>query len=410
MATIPTSHRANRAAPQWWAAVLLGIATIGAYGTAQYAIGTLVPAIAADTGWSRSTLTLGYSIGVLAQGGVALLAGREFDRRGSQYVFLAALSVGSVALFAASFAPGPLFFVVAWGSGAAAFGGGLYYSVTMPSVARIYPARRAAALSVLTFLGAFAAPVFSPGTAMLLEAFGWRDAIRVLVAASVFCVLPSALLVRAPGAALPTAQTPSLGGWRTALGVPMVRRALLVVMLAGAANSALLVHQVSALQAGGLTLGAASAFAGARGGFQLAGRILLVPLTSALGTRGAMTVCYAAAVTAVVALIGTVVTGAVPLVLYFSVMGGVSLGLLSPLHGLFQAEAYGDEWLGRLNGVSVILVGIAGAGVAWLAGLLADSRGGFVAAITVIALLQAAAMLLVTPLVRPNARHPGSDL
>jgi hypothetical protein len=38
------------AARRWWAATLLGLATIGAYGTAQYAIGTLLSAIATDTG------------------------------------------------------------------------------------------------------------------------------------------------------------------------------------------------------------------------------------------------------------------------------------------------------------------------------------------------------------------------
>ena len=265
--------------------------------------------------------------------------------------------IGSAGLIVALFATSPLFFVLAWGSGAAAYGGGLYYSITMPAVARLYPGRRAAALSMLTFLGAFAAPGFSPGTAWLLEAFDWRDAIRALVAASVLCVLPCALLVRAPAAVLPSVHGSTCTGWRAALAIPTVRRALLIIMLAGAANSALLIHQVSALQAGGLTIGAASGFAGARGGFQLVGRVLLVPLTNAMGTRGAMAACYAAAVTAVAALIGLVATGFVPLALYFAVIGGMSLGLLSPLHGLFQAEMYGDEWLGRLNGVGVVLVG-----------------------------------------------------
>jgi hypothetical protein len=261
----------------------------------------------------------------------------------------------------------------------------------------LYSERRAAALSVLTFLGALAAPIFSPGTAVLLDAFGWRGAIRALVVLSVMCVLPAALLVRAPGATVPSVSSVRLGGWHAALSVRTVRRALLIVMLAGAANSALLIHQVSALQAGGLTIGAASGFAGARGGFQLAGRVLLVPLSSAVGTRGAMIACYAAAVTAVAALIGLVVTALVPLALYFAVVGGMSLGLLSPLHGLFQAEEYGDEWLGRLNGLSVILVGIAGATVAWLVGFLADLPGGFVVGIALIAMLQVAALVLVAP-------------
>ena len=73
---------------RWWPAVLLGLATIGAYGTAYYAIGVLIPVIAEDTGWRSSLLSAGFSLGVLGQGAVALLAGHTFDRRGSRPVLL----------------------------------------------------------------------------------------------------------------------------------------------------------------------------------------------------------------------------------------------------------------------------------------------------------------------------------
>ena len=67
----------------WWPAALLGLATIGAYGTAYYAIGVLLPVIAAETGWRGSLLSGGFSLGVLGQGAVALWCGHTFDRRGS---------------------------------------------------------------------------------------------------------------------------------------------------------------------------------------------------------------------------------------------------------------------------------------------------------------------------------------
>jgi MFS family permease len=109
----------------WLPVVLLGLATIGAYGTTQYAIGTLLPAIAAAEGWSIGTLAGSYALAVLTQGAVALIAGHEFDRRGSRRVLLTALIVGALALFSTSFASSPWTFMLGWAAGGAAFGGGM---------------------------------------------------------------------------------------------------------------------------------------------------------------------------------------------------------------------------------------------------------------------------------------------
>ncbi|MDA1003567.1 MAG: MFS transporter, partial [Chloroflexi bacterium] len=116
----------------WIPAAALGLATIGAYGTAYYAIGVLIPVMSTETGWSTGALSGGFSIGVLGQGAVALIAGRTFDRHGSRPVLAPALIVGAALLMAASFAQTPWQFVAAWGVGGAAVGGGLYYNVTMP--------------------------------------------------------------------------------------------------------------------------------------------------------------------------------------------------------------------------------------------------------------------------------------
>ena len=74
----------------------------------------------------------------------------------------------------------------------------------------------------------------------------------------------------------------------------------------------------------------------------------------------------------------------------------MSLGLLSPLNGLLQAEAYGDASLGRLTGVTVIAVSIAGWIGSWGTGLVADATGNVLLPFAMIAALQLAA---VVPLV-----------
>ncbi|MGE0541468.1 MAG: MFS transporter [Dehalococcoidia bacterium] len=377
---------------RWWPALLLGLATIGAYGTAYYAIGVLIPVIAEETGWSSSLLSAGFSLGVLGQGGIALLAGHTFDRRGSRPVLLPAIALGATLLLLASMAQAPWHFVLTWALGGAIIGGGLYYNVTMPVTARLYPNHRAAAFSILTLLGALASPIFYPVAAWFVDLWGWRGGLQGLIVLTVLCVAPAALFVRAPAASRPRDDV-TADSLIAALRRPAVYRVLLVFALAGLANAAVLLHQVGALQAAGLSLAAASAFAGMRGAFQIPGRLFLTPLTARFGVRGAIGGCYALGATASLALL-IAVGGTAPFLFgfYFTAIGGIAFGLLSPLNGLFQTEVYGDARLGTLNGVSVVVTSIAAALGAWLAGLLVDLTGSYLPMVAAVALLQALAV------------------
>jgi predicted MFS family arabinose efflux permease len=262
----------------------------------------------------------------------------------------------------------------------------------MPVTARLYPHHRAAAFSILTLLGALASPIFYPVAAWFVDLWGWRGGLQGLIALTVLCVAPAALFVRAPGASR-SRDDAVAGSLIAALRRPAVYRVLIVFALAGLANSAVLLHQVGALQAAGLSLATASAFAGARGAFQIPGRLFLTPLTSRFGVRGAIGGCYALGATASLALLFAV-AGTAPLLFaaYFTAVGGIAFGLLSPLNGLFQTEVYGDARLGTLNGVSVVITSIAAALGAWLAGLLVDLTGSYLQMVAAVALLQALAV------------------
>ena len=389
---------------RWWPAALLGLATIGAYGTAYYAIGVLIPVIAEETGWRGGFLSAGFSLGVLGQGAVALYFGHVFDRRGSGPVLLPALVTGAALLVLASLAQASWQFVGAWALGGAVIGGGLYYNVTMPMTTRLFPQHRATAFSVLTLLGALASPIFYPLAAWVVDLWGWRGGLRALITVTVLCVAPAALLIRAPAAAS-AHDGGGAGGLGAVLCRPAIYRVLVVFVLAGLANSAVLLYQVSALQAAGLSLAVASGFAGARGFFQIPGRLFLTPLTARVGVRGAIGGCYALAGTATLALM-IALGGTAPMLcaVYYAALGGVSLGLLSPLNGLFQAEVYGDARLGTLNGVSVIVSSVAAAAGAWLAGLIVDATGSYVLMAAAATVLQA---LAVVALVWQRAAESG---
>jgi len=375
----------------WWPAILLGLSTIGAYGTAYYAIGVLIPVISNDTGWSTGALSGGFAIGTIIAGGVAVASGRLFDRRGSRLVLLPGLAMGAGAFLVASWAQTPVQFVAAWALGAAAIGGTSYYNITMPILSRMFADQRAAALSILTLFGAVASTIFYPLTGLFTEEWGWRGALRGLVVVMVLLMLPAAARVSAPPARV--AADVARSSVREALRDPAVTRALLMFVLMAIGSSALLLHQVAAMQAAGLTLALASGMAGARGLFQLFGRLMLAPLIRWFGLPRTIGICYVAAATSTIALLAAQGgVSAVVLVAYFSAMGGMSLGLLSPLNGLFSAEVYGDRHLGTLTGVATVLGSLSSATGAWLAGVMADQTGSYSTSIAAVLVLQIAAL------------------
>lgn len=392
----------------WWPVVLLGIATIGSYGTVYYAIGVLIPVISADTGWGIGVLSGGFSIAVLGQGGIAVAAGRLLDRHGSRSVLIPSLIVGTAALLLSSVARDAWQFALAWSLGGAAIGGSLFYNVTMPITARLFRDRRASAFSLLTLFGALASPIFYPMAGWMTGAWGWRGALQGLICLMVLCVLPAATLVRAP-AEPSNAASPPMRRLGDVLSQPRVQMSLVIFGCAALANSALLLHQVPALQAAGLSLAAATSYAGARGAFQIPGRLLLAPLTHRFGIRRSICICYLAAASAALALgIAIELDLTTVSVLYFTVVSGMSLGLLSPLNGLFQTETFQERDWGMLSGVTVLVTSLASAAGATLSGLAVDVTGRYTPGLLAIGVLQIIAVLLL--IVQERAHEPSPAL
>lgn len=367
----------------WRDAALLGLATIGAYGVVNYAFGVFLDPLHEDTGWSTGALSFAYSGGVLLSGAAAVVAGRTLDRRGSRPVMLVSLAAGCLGFLAAAEARDITWFVVCWAVTGGTVAGGLYYHVTLAATARLYPNRRAAAVSVLTLIGAFSSPIFNPAVAWMLEAWGWRDTLRALAALLVVCVAPAALLVHAEPVPAPPRTPGGRGAWRE----PVVWRLMLAACFAAGASSALILHQVSAIRSLGLPLATAASLGGARGLMQIPGRLMLAPLTSWLGVHGAQLLAYALLAAGAAALVfaeGLVAAW------FFVGAAGVAIGLSAPLNGLLAAEAYGPR-LGTFSGMQQGAMSVASAGGAWLAGVAVDRTGGYGLTLAGIAVLEAAA-------------------
>lgn len=373
---------------------VLGLITISVYGSWYYAFGVLLDAIILDTGWEEPVLTTAFA-GSLLVGGVGSLAGGLIlDRLGSRLVFglaallgLAAFQVAGLTESSAVFA-----FAVALGGGAYAALG--FYHVTQTAAVRISPEASVKAIAVLTIWGAFASAIYIPLAAWMVENNGWRPTLRILTMTAAVALALGALLVDTRVGEAPRAKL-VVSELKDSLRLPATRRFVIAVALIGMGVSTVLVYQVPAMTAAGLSLGAASFWAGFRGFAQLGGRLPLMPIVSRLGIAGSLRLAVGAITFGMLVL---AVAGTSWLAAVYALVAGFGIGALSPLQGMRAREVFGASSLGTAMGLLTFLFLVAGAIGPAVAGVIAsatESRALPVAAGAVVTF--GAALLLRSP-------------
>jgi len=353
----------------------LGLLTIVTYGACYYAYGVLIQPIGADMHWPPAALGAIFSAVLLITGVGGILAGGLLDRAGEQPLFLLAATAGAGAMLVASFQTGLLPFAIAYAGGCGLVGALGFYHITQSVAARAAPAEPARAIIWLTLIGALAGPIYLPLTGWLVEAAGWRDAIRVDAASVLVAFLLAAILVRGRGGGRRSRPRQSAAralvlAWHQ----PVMRAWLLATLISGAAVDALLVYQIPAMVKFGLPLGVAAAVAGFRGLSQLAGRLPLGPLIARLGTRRTIVLAYAVGAASMPLLFAG---GTLALALAFSLLAGAATGALSALQGIYTHELADPQHLGALLGTQQALFEVGGAAGPAVAGLLLGATGSF---------------------------------
>ena len=366
----------------WRPPILLGILTCGSYGLVLYGFGIISGPMQEDEGWSSAGVNAAFMGSYLLGAAASLISGRVLDAFGPRPVLWTGLIAGTVFLFAASYVDSLWLFILFWTLGGAVTIAGLFYNVTMPITARLYPHRQTAAMTVLVTTGGFSSVIFMPLTGLFTEELGWRWAVRILLILAAVISLPATLTVRS----LPpipsvdptsgdggSADRHGFGGVREALRSREVQIMLAMILCSSFALGALLNHFVPAATAAGLSVTAAGALTGLRGFLSIPGRALIGPMASLLGLRPALGVGYA------VMLFGTLaLLAAGPMVwIYLSaVIAGLVWGQTNPLQGLISAEVFGLRRLGTLMAMQTAMGNVALAIGPFAAGVLLDSFDG----------------------------------
>lgn len=398
----------------WQPAILLGILTCGAYGLVLYGFGIIAGPIQEDEGWSSAMVNAAFMGSYLLGAAASLVSGRVLDALGPRLVLWTGLVVGTIFLMAASYVGSIWLFIIFWTLGGAVTIAGLFYNVTMPITARLYPQRQTAAMTVLVTTGGFSSVIFMPLTGLFTEEFGWRWAVRILLVLAAVLSIPAVLTVRRlptlPPPERSTREAPSVDqfGYSTvgeALKSREVQVTIAMVVCSSFALGALLNHFVPAAVAAGLSLTASASLTGLRGFLSLPGRALIGPMATLLGLRPALGAGYFVMMLGTLALLAA---GPVWWIYLSAIIAGLVWGQTMPLQGLIASEVYGLRRLGTLMAIQTSAGNVALAIGPFAAGVLLDSVGGdYQPVLIAIAAMNAVTFLLLVLLTRVRRRTLG---
>lgn len=370
----------------------LCITQITSWGILYYAFPVLAPSIGADTGWSTTTITAAFSLGLIVSALAGIPVGRVLDDRGPRTVMTVGAVAGAAALIAVATATNLIAFTVGWVIAGIAMAA-TFYQAAFAALTRWYGPRRVRALTTLTLAGGLASTVFAPITAALAAAVGWRHTYLILAVTLLLIAVPLHwLALRGPWVSPPTEHTHIEN---PASNVAQIARSTSFTLLAtaltlsGFAMYAVVFGLIPLLLDRGLTAAAAAWALGLGGLGQTLGRLLYVPIAKHSNAAQRTTILILGG--AVTTILIAVIPGPTWLLLAAAIAAGTVRGNLTLLQATAVTDRWGTTHYARLSALLSAPVTIAAAIAPWagsaLAQLLGNYRSVFVilAAISVMA-------------------------
>ena len=364
------SQRARGGPAQWtWVAwalspigtaiIALGITQIVAWGTTLYALGVLAAPIAEDTGWSRSLVFSGLTVGLLASSFVSTAVGKAIDTKGGRLVMSAGSILCAVSLLVVAAATNPVVYLAGW----AVMGVGMrmsLYDAAFAALVQVAPHRGRRAISYLTLFGGFASTFFWPIGHVLTAEVGWRMALVIYAGFNLGVCLPLhwwGLARREPPAtaaatsgasAAPATGTsdPPLEGQARTFAMVLFG---LVMSASAFVFGAMAVHLPAVLEASGLSAAAAVALASIKGVAQVGGRMAEILFGKRLHAIDLGRISVAGMPLAFIVLMAGGASYSAAFL--FIVLFGVANGLVTIVRGAVPLALFGPQGYGAVLGI-----------------------------------------------------------
>jgi MFS family permease len=333
----------------------LGITQITAWGTSYYCLGVLAKPIVAETGWTMTTVFLGFSVALLVMGFISTWVGRLIDRIGARAVMTIGTVVLSAGLLALALVRDPVTYMAVW----AVLGVGMrcsLYDAAFAALVQVAPTRGRKAISYLTLYGAYASTVFWVIGHYLNEAYGWRGTLIIFAAINLAVCLPLnwlGLSRREPmqdgvaaTAAAPSPDGPVLQGRMRLVGIALFA---LIMSINGFVFGVISLQLVPVLEAAGLAGATAVWVASLKGHGQFAGRLVEIVFGRNLK---AMTIArIAIGVVPAALLLLLLARGEFWLLVAFTLLLGAAQGVITIVRGAVPLALFGAQGYGAVLGL-----------------------------------------------------------
>lgn len=356
----------------------LAIAQTVVWAGTFYLFPAVLPFLETETGWSRSELTLAFTLSLLVSALFSPLSGRLIDGEHGLKVISGGALLSSVSLIILALTGSLWQFYLVW----LVIGAAMAFSLYEPCFSILTHHLGATAkpwITRITLVAGLAGTLSFPTVNALADWGGWRAAVVAYAIAIFLIVLPLTVFAVTKLRELhPTqihnaSQTDPTGYYQTppghvfwALGIGFTALAL--------SHGMIITHILPLLAENGITTSAAVLAASTIGPMQVVGRIIMMLTERRASTYASSVACFTGLF--VGALVLWSAGASLWLVFGFVALHGASWGTLSILRPVLTRELMGGKGFGLISGrLSGLMLG--GAAIAPLAGSLLWQAGGY---------------------------------
>ena len=390
--------------PPWAVVSAVGLAQIFAWGSSYYLPAVLSGPIATSTGWPRTWVVGGLSLGLLVSGLASPRVGKTIEHVGGRPVLATSALLLAAGLLGLAASRSTLTYLAAWLVIGLGMGTGLY-DPAFATLGRTYGDEARPLITGVTLWGGFASTVCWPLSAFLVSHVGWRGTCVAYAGLHLAVTLPLYLrgLPRETRRPAPTQRSKTA----SAASAPRVADhrytfALLAIglTLASVIMTVVSVELLAVLEAHGMSTASAVALGALVGPSQVAARVV----EHMLARRRHPIWSMLAAMLLVAVGLGMLLLGpgvvAVGLVLY-----GAGGGIRSIARGTVPLALFGREGYATLIGKLAMPMLVAQAASPAIGAVLLGAMGatGIIVALAVAACINIVPVVLLLPVALRSA-------
>lgn len=388
---------------QGWILVLtLASAQLVSWGSLFYSFSLFVVPMEQDLGWSRASINGALSIGLLVSGLTALPVGIAIDRGRARLVMTVGSLLGATVLAIWAVTDSIFVFYAIWALMGVALASTLYEPAFAVLAGRL-GARYRAGITAMTLIGGLASTAFIPLTQLMIELWGWREALVGLALWNLlFCAAIHLFVLRDPNRKSARQQdvpekkqaAKPAGGkalMRQLMALPRFWAMLIAFVLYSALIAALLFHLVPLMIGRGLPMPVIIGAMSVIGPMQVAGRIVLMSLGRRMSSAVAGRIVFSLMVVAMAVLWLLPTTAAVAI--GFCALYGTANGVMTIVRATIVPELLTSEAYATVNGAMYMPATVAKAIAPFVAALLWEWSGGYDVVLMVLVILAALSAL-----------------